>query len=438
MASSAQWQLNFPESFVYEPRESRVLSFGVDYTPPAKSGASSRAPRNKQAEKDATFIASTTRDLMIGDHKDLVNVCTVSDDSDKCTAAGIEKAFNHALSCVGKNGLFVFMFVGSAMKVAGEYSLVLTDFDATNVGTHITPEVMIKWISSHDNLPKHVVLVFNCPFANKLGEEMTSGANYLQLKDKISICTLGVTVGLENPSGLIYDTLEHSFFAFFFDHFLRKASRSQPGNFILKEAFTQITECCEALSSLVVTYKDGKLQSNMMESIQAALKRDRVEIDTAVDIGRFDFLTKHAVDLSTKHKVNLHYMVDAFFGWVSEFNCGALWTLKKNGVLTNSMLTASFCMMMLSVASFQVAEDKQSLQEPSLFYQAFMRVASTIELVYKYREMDEKVEHPEIQYVQMFRRSVDFYVQVLKENKIKDKKLQEYLRKVNTEIATIA
>ena len=89
--------------------------------------------------------------------------------------------------------------------------------------------------------------------------------------------------------------------------------------------------------------------------------------------------------------------------------------------------------MMFSIASFQAAEDRESIQKPSLFVQAFLRVAGTIETVYK----DPDADHAEF-YIKMFRRSVDFYLQVLKENNIKDKKLQEYLRKVNADIAHIA
>ena len=68
---------------------------------------------------------------------------------------------------------------------------------------------------------------------------------------------------------------------------------------------------------------------------------------------------------------------------------------------------------MFSVASFQAAEDKESIQKPNLFVQAFLRVAGTIETIYRNPETD----HAEF-YVNMFQRSVDFYLQVLKENNI--------------------
>lgn len=433
---------NLPESFVYEENQSRLLSFGID--PPPKTGA--RTPRNQQAEKDATSTASTIRDRMIGDHhSNLVQVYAVSRDSDMCTTSGMEKAFKDELGKVGDDGMFIFRFVGSATAISGQPSLNSVDFEGANPATHITHETLIKWMSSVTksgySLPKHILFVFNCPFANIIAEEMAKEENYRDFGDKISVCSLGVTQGLDTPSGLVFDTLEQSIFGFFFDHFMQKASRSVRGNFILKEAFVKINQCCEALSSLLVTYRNGILKSNIMESKIAYLKCDHTEIDFS-DVGRFRFLAVH-VNLS-KRIVTLSSKVNAFLDWVSEYDTGALWILKRNEVLADtSVLTASFCMMMMSVASFQAVENKASLQEPSLFFQAFIQVASTLERVYMHREDDKHKnqasddKQAEIQYVQIFRKSVDFYLQVLNDNKVNARKLQEFLRNVNTDIADV-
>jgi hypothetical protein len=370
---------------------------------------------------------------MIGseDESGQVQVNTVSSCYDKCTAAGMEKVFNEQLELVGEKGAFIFIFVGSATSSSGSYSLNPVDFDPSNAATHVTTETIIGWLSKFPSLPEHMVFIFSCPFAHKLAEGITSETNYQSFGARVSICSLGVSSGTDMPSGLVVDTLDHSFFAFFFDHFLRNARTSLPGNFILVDSLTKISHCCEALSSLVVTYRNGELKSNIMESIAAYLSGQstaRVEID-GTDIGRFEFLTKH-VDRK-KGRVMLHPKVDAFLEYAGEH---ALSTLVKNGVLANSnVLLTSFCVMMFSVASFQAAEDKESFQKPTLFVQAFLRVASTVETFYK----DPNADHAEF-YIKMFRRSVDFYLQVLKENNIKDKKLQEYLHKVNADIAHIA
>ena len=340
--------------------------------------------------------------------------------------------FEEQLRLVGENGLFIFMFVGSATSCSGSYSLNLVDFDASNTATHVTAETIIKWLSKLSSLPKHVIFIFSCPFAHKLAEGITNATKYQSFGDQVSICSLGVSSGTDTSSGLVVDTLEHSFFAFFFDHFLRNARTSLPGNFILKDCLTKVSQCCEALSSLVVTYRNGELKSNIMESITAYLKVDqstaRVEVDGS-DVGRFEFLTKH-IDRK-KGRVILHPKVDAFLEYAGEY---ALCTLNENGFLANSnVLLTSFCVMMFSVASFQAAEDKDSIQKPSLFVQAFLRVAGTIETIYK----DPKADHAEF-YINMFKRSMEFYLQVLKENNIKDKKLQEYLHKVNVDIVHVA
>ena len=437
MDTSRLWQLNCPDGFIYEESESRVVAFGIDFTPPAANGATPSGSKSQQAEKDATFMASAVRDKLIGcdDKSNQVQVYTVSSDYDKCTAAGMEKVFNEELKQVGENGVFIFMFVGSATSLSGSYSLNPVDFDASNASTYVTAEVMIKWLSKLPSLPKYVMFIFSCPFANKLAEGITDATKCQSFGGQVSICSLGVTPGTDASSGLVVDTLDHSFFAFFFDHFLRNApGKSQPGNFLLKDCLTKVSQCCEALSSLVVTYRNGELKSNIMEIVTAYLKVDqptgRVEIDSS-DVGRFDFLTKH-VDRK-KGRVFLHPKVDAFLEYSGEYDTGALWTLNSNGVLANSnILLTSFCVMMFSVASFQAAEDKKSIEKPSLFVQAFLRVASTIETIYK----DPKADHAEF-YVKMFRGSVGFYLQVLKENKINDKKLQEYLQKVNADIAHI-
>ena len=62
----------------------------------------------------------------------------------------------------------------------------------------------------------------------------------------------------------------------------------------MKQCFTKVSQCCEALSSLVVTYRNGELKSNIMESITAYLKAYRStardELDGS-DIGRFTNLS---------------------------------------------------------------------------------------------------------------------------------------------------
>ena len=433
MDASRLWQLNCPEAFVYEANQSRAVVFGVDFTPAATNGATHCRSRLRQADKDATFIAGAVREKMIGCDatSDQVQTCTLSSDYDKCTVAGMEKVFDEQLKRVGEKGAFVFMFVGSATSCSGNYSLNLVDFDASKAATHVTAETIIKWLSKLSSLPKHLVFIFSCPFANKLAEGITNATKYQSFSDQVSICSLGVSSGTDTSSDILVDTLDHSFFVFFFEHFLRGDPRSLPG-ILLKDCFTKVGQCCEALSSLVVTYRNGELKSNIMESITAYLKVDqstaKVEVDGS-DVGRFEFLTKH-VDRK-KGRVVLHPKVDAFLEYAGEY---ALCTLNENGVLANgNVLLTSFCVLMFSVASFQAAEDKESIQKPNLFVQAFLRVAGTIETIYRNPETD----HAEF-YVNMFQRSVDFYLQVLKENNIKDKKLQEYLHKVNADIARVA
>lgn len=440
MDASRLWQLECPDAFTYKANQSRAVVFGVDFSPPAATNGATHShgeSRLRQAEKDATFIASAVREKMIGCDitSDQVQTCTVSSDYDKCTVAGMEKVFDEQLKLVGEKGVFVFMFVGSATSCSGSYSLNLVDFDASNAATHVTPETIIKWLSKLSSLPKHMMFIFSCPFANKLVEGITNAAKYQSFGDQMSICSFGVSSGTDTSSDLLVDTLEHSFFVFFFDHFLRTAIHddpsSQPG-LLLTDCFTKVGQCCEALSSLIVTYRNGELKSNIMESITAYLKVDqsaaRVEVDGS-DVGRFEFLTKH-IDRK-KVRVILHPKVDAFLEYAGEY---ALCMLNENEVLANgNVLLTSFCVLMFSVASFQAAEDKESIQKPSLFVQAFLRVAGTIETIYK----DPKADNAEF-YVNMFKRSVDFYLQVLKENNIKDKKLQEYLHKVNADIAHIA
>ena len=436
MDASKVWQLNCPQSFVYEADQSRAVVFGVDYTPPATTnGATQCGSKLWQAEKDATFIAGAVQEKLIGckDESDQVQIYTVSSVYDKCTAAGMETVFNEQLKLVGEKGLFIFMFVGSATSCSGSYSLNLADFDASNAATHVTTETIIRWLSKFPSLPEHMIFIFSCPFAHKLAEGVTNATKYQLIGARVSVCSFGVSSGTLMSSGIVVDTLDHSFFAFFFDHFLRNAPKSLPGNFILVDPLTKVSQCCEALSSLVVTYRNGELKSNIMESITAYLKSDRstarVEVDGS-DVGRFEFLTKH-IDRK-KGRAVLHPKVDAFLECAREY---ALCTLVENGVLANSnVLLTAFCVMMFSVASFQAAEDKESIQKPSLFVQAFLRVAGTIETIYR----DPNADHTEF-YIKMFRRSVaDFYLQVLKENNIKDKKLQEYLHKVNADIAHIA
>ena len=430
-----QWMVNCPDSFVYNQNQSRCLSFGIDTT---SGGAARGGSGSKQAEKDAIFIASAVRDCLIGsgagDKNDKVNIYTLSGDRDKCTAAGFKQAFKEEFEQVGEGGLLIFTFSGSATVLpGGSCTLCPVDYDPSNEATHIAADTMLKWIadlSSGSRLQKHVLFAFNCPLANRLVEGTTDMKKHGSSMGKVSIYSLGVTSGVENSLGLILCVLEHSFFAYFFDHFMRNASKSQAGNFMLKQSFMQVCQCCEALSSLVVTYRDGELKSNIMEALAAYIKHDgRAETDSSNQVGRFEFLTKH-LDLKKGSRVILHTKVDAFLECVREFN-GPLWILKNNGVLANEgVLETCFCVMVLSLASFQVAQDKESIQEPVVFFQVFMRVASTLEPVY----LGSQEASPEIEYKNMFRKCEKFYMQVLKENNVKDKKVHDYLCEVYAEI----
>ena len=442
MDASRAYQLSFPEAFVYEPSQSRAIVFGIDSVghSAAEGATTPSGSEVRQIKKDSAFVASAVREKIIGcdDKSDQVLVYNASRNYDKCTAAGMEKAFNEQLERVGNEGVFIFMFIGSATSFSGTHSLNLIDYDASNPATHVTIEAMIKWLSKVPSLPKHVVFIFSCPFADKLAEGMTNETKYQSFGGIVSVCSFGVSLGTDTSSGLIVDTLEHSFFAFFFDLFLRNAPRSMLGNFLLKDSLAKVGQCCEALSSLIVTFRNGELKSNIMEAITkylriASIQADGDEVDSVGgDIGRFEFLTKHLDRM--KGRVSLHRKVDAFLEYAGDPDTGPLWMLHSNGVLAKSdILLTSFCIMMFSIASFQAAQDKESVQKPGMFVQSFLRVAGTIELLYK----DPKAENAAF-YIKMFRRSVDFYLQVLKENEIKDKKLQEYLRKVNADIAQIA
>ena len=91
MDASRLWQLNCPDSFVYEANQSRAIVFGVDFTrpPAATNGASHCGSTLQQAEKDATFIASAVQERMIGrkDESDEVQIYTYTPSPATMTSA---------------------------------------------------------------------------------------------------------------------------------------------------------------------------------------------------------------------------------------------------------------------------------------------------------------------------------------------------------------
>lgn len=423
-----------PESVNYKLEQSAALAIGVDLDETRGAEGQGASKAVSTCSRDIKHVVDCLTNVNVIPRENWL-VYTSQSDHDQCTIDGVKKAFQQQLSKVSENGLFLLAFSGLAVTVvpnesaAPQCSLKLVDFNASDVATHLTASTISEWIASSPTKPKHVLLILDNPFAKKFAQEMIEvGKN--RSAGTYSLCMLSALDGPEKS--FVLDTLGHSIFNYFLTWAFHTTAFT-PGLIPLRSIYKKVQELCTALSSLIVTYSPEEYElkqnvitpgANYITTMRKLLGDDSDEADGVV--AQYEFLTKNFVRSNTARKVKLHDKVHAYLETVGALGeTSALTQLNKHGLLEQGEVILSvISSLMFSIASIQVAEDKKSLSDPNLFIVSFLTSTATVCSVKSDLELTP---------VDLFRRSRNFYLQVVRENGVDDKKLDALFRKVDSE-----
>ena len=419
-----------PESVSYEPQQSHVIAFGIDRT---TGVASPSLHTSSTASKDAEHIVSSFVACKVVPESN-VQLLTTLTDHDHCTSGGIQRAFKGCAQKVGQEGMLVFIYNGSGVKTDdSKCSLYSLDFNKDDANTHITTSTLLQWLAELQNKPKHILFILDCSFADEIVSDQTAFTIFEHTDVPKELCILSVCSGSELTR--VINTLGHSIFSYFVSWAFRSTPFT-PGLIPMSKMFEKIRTCTSALSSLVLTYDASTkvLTSNVLtpeikrlkkkkppiiRTVEQALAEDDEDM-TDAPVGRFEYLTKH---FKRKGKrVSLHEKAMEWLEVVQIY----LAQLHGKEILHDEVLLTAFCSIMFSLANIQVGVDKNSTSDPNLFIVAFLSAAAAVDAVNDEAEIT----------VDYLRHSWEFYHQVLTENGIRDKKLQELLDNVNKESST--
>ncbi len=409
------------ECLSYTPGNSYMVSFGIN-TATGANGASTR-PGDNSASNDAYLLSKALVDSKAVPEEN-VFVLTNRDEHNACTREAMRSAFRKQAEKVGPQGLFVCTYCGPAMKVAeGEWSFPPFEFVMENSLTHITAASLTQWLSGTP--VKKALFVLDCSFADDIATQLTTLENYEAANDGyvieryvLSTSTSGVACAIQ--------TLGHSFFSYFTARAFRSSTTS--GFLTPSKLHESIRKPCTALSSLLVTYNsikeelapkvvNPKLKSLVVSRVELILPPVQEDDETDGDVGRFEFLTK-LYDRS-KPSVKIQDKVYAWLETIREYPEGPLAQLQEQEILSKEVLLTAVCSMVFSVASIQVALDKQSISNPNCLIVVFMTVIATLEI---HTEVDVTVE--------LFKCAWKLYHQVVEDNGVRDRGVTELFRKV--------
>ena len=408
-----------PESLNYDLQQSYMLSLGIDHL---STSSNSRS----LTENDARHLTKSFTSTKVIPPEN-VKIQTTPLDYDSCTRQGIKTAFKEQANKVGREGLFVFSYRGSGVRVGSQdWSLVPTDFNEEDPCTHITAGTLTQWLLDIQSRPKYTLFILDCSFAGQVATELTS--SHRKLGNIDGICVLSSCSASE--ALCVLNTLGHSIFTYFTALFF-ETTRFEPGFIPLTKICDKIQRCSTNLSSLVVTYNPTKCElkpSIISPELKGMTKQPvRITPEQMLDatdgsaIGQLEFLAKQ-YDRKLKPLRQLHDKALAWLETVQEFPDGPLAHLHRDDAMNKDVLLTVVCSMLFSLASIQVALEKNSISQPNLLIIAFYNIKQAVNFIQP--EAEVTIDH--------FKSSWQFYHQVLRENKVSDKKIQKLFMKVTT------
>ena len=400
-----------PNSLHFDPLESRLLSFGIDYQTSPRFSEKTLPPT---AVDSARRVMETLIELGMIPQAN-AQLYAASKELDQCTIAGMKTNFQGCLEKVGANGIFVFLFSGHGLKVKNsEWGLVPADFDYTQA-TFLNAEVLRQWLMEIKCKAKHILFILNCCYAGGIATQLTAFAD-LPVNGSftvLSACTADQTSLLIGP-------LEQSIFTFFFSHAVKTfTSRESIGKVAaelpLHKVFSVCYNCSKALGSLMMLNLSLDMRGMDIEPQVAVVypkstaakeaEKSRIESDF-LPLKSLSF--QYAYDLyNSRSGLPIPQLEDLTLKIISRWLLpdGPLSVLKQCGVLSDKVLAAALCSMMYSVAMIEVSCDsgQEKVNNVNLSITAFLQVATAL------NEMVTGVEIPE----NVFFMSWLFYIKAL-------------------------
>ena len=341
------------------------------------------------------------------------------------TYEGIKRSFQEQAARVGLNGLFIFHFTGHGLSIrASESGLAPSDFNYTKERL-ITGANIAEWLAEIQFQGRYVLVILDCCFAGGVANELTLAT----AAEHIPIAGLYVLASCTaNESSKVITALGHSIFNYFFCKTV-DSCHVCPGHFPVQEVFTINHECCEAFSSLLVTYnkRDGLYWGTMQPQMRFLGLTEMLFGEEAVDAagpGRFQFAMKY-FSQSKISKLPIGGKDDKFLAWletVADYD-SPLATLNNKGLLEGHLLSAAIATMMYSAGSIFVACYKtDQVTDPDLLLLAFVYIIAAI----------DRLRHDVELTLEDLKISVEYYADSIRKHELRSKKIAKlYERIVN-------
>ena len=378
-----------PEFISYEPTNSFFLGYGIEGS-------------NMTAEQDAKVMAECVSRTVLP--RSNVSMKMSSSNPMACAGSQIAKEFKTHASQVGRDGLFVFYYAGPGVQVSPDcWSIVPSNFDRSDPTTFITAQTINSWLRDVHSEAKEVLMIFACPFADKITSAFDKGP-----QSGLNMSSIALPSPVDQMATL--SPLKCSTSNYFLCQAMTTSFLSS-GILQLKRIYDKTVTCCRAFSDLIVTYDPVLKCLNRHSSSEPTLAStrkpqpvtcalDREETDAVP--GNLAFLAKHFTRGGRGHS-RLHHYVDVWLQSAENLDSGPLAVLRSMNTLNEELVNAVVCVLMCSLASIQVAFEPGSAGSANLLIIAFMTVSATVTSVYP--DVSLGVDH--------FKLSCQFYYRIL-------------------------
>ena len=191
----------------------------------------------------------------LGLNPDLVDIRVASSRCDNCKKQGLHTSFVECAKKVGKNGNFIFYFVGHGYASRNKCILAPADFNPEDVTTGIFGDDLLQWLNEADCKARNVLFILDCCYSGKLGQILKANKKLRINANLFVMC--GCLHCEKIPS---VGALEHSIFTYFLLDYLRTHDCRK--KFYIHQAMHEISEFCLRLSSLIFIYKENEVIYN--------------------------------------------------------------------------------------------------------------------------------------------------------------------------------
>lgn len=357
------------EDLEYNPATSYLVSFAINYQNPHTSTLESL---NNPVVGAALKVRSAfqEKNIVPNDNANLFYYKPdVAADAVACTFERIRNTFRTYAQLVGKDGIFIFHFSGHSSAIGGQFRLVPQDYSTKNQGTWITARVLLGWLN--ECRAKYVVFSLDCCGADGISAELTKHA-----AECVPLKLYVISACMASEKTMACDALECTIFSYFFSHSIQeKMVRSNI--FPISGIFTLCAELSGALSSLLVKFDDGNLQSR----------------ETHGNLRRIWSLGQVATPFEDpESRPGIMHLSRESSGWIVRMcqEQGGLHRLNAAGVLRGNqrLINTALCFMLYSVASCQKRYDPQNVDNRSIYFKAFDLCSSKISRITQSARID--------------------------------------------------